>query len=305
MDYKIEELLPILEKLTFQYTSGDSTSITYETARNLMEAIIYCIDKYYQEITSMQFDNNEFYKAECDKNDYEKKEGKFIVEIKEKVEAEIAYKLGLDAVIGKVLKAKELYNEILEDFRNFGCRILEDTILDGIPVFFLRYDPKFKPQDHLLTLDYPTVRTINGLCGIDAVYLYLQHIKIENNFLKAFANQEVEQLLERVMPDYKKLYYDNIAYAVLIAMVGCMIANKSVGKLHLTDKDLLVIEKYFKDDNVESASKKITALFTIAFKNVFHDDGEMERYFYCLGNDYAVRILNGIKCNSLHNIFYV
>ncbi len=43
MEYKMEELLPIVEELAQKYTSGESSSITYERAAYLMEGILYCL----------------------------------------------------------------------------------------------------------------------------------------------------------------------------------------------------------------------------------------------------------------------
>ena len=43
MEYRLEELLPAAAGLTEKYTSKESSSITYETAQMLMEAVIYCI----------------------------------------------------------------------------------------------------------------------------------------------------------------------------------------------------------------------------------------------------------------------
>ena len=43
MDYTMEELLPVVGKLTEKYTSLSSTSVTYETAQQLMGAVLYCL----------------------------------------------------------------------------------------------------------------------------------------------------------------------------------------------------------------------------------------------------------------------
>ncbi len=43
MDYEMEELVPIVGKLAEEYTAYESTSITYEKAEQLMEAVLYCI----------------------------------------------------------------------------------------------------------------------------------------------------------------------------------------------------------------------------------------------------------------------
>ena len=43
MNYSVEELMPVFEKLAEKYAGYESTSITYEKAEQLMEAVIYCI----------------------------------------------------------------------------------------------------------------------------------------------------------------------------------------------------------------------------------------------------------------------
>lgn len=43
MNYELTELVPIVGRLAEKYTSGESTSITYEKAEQLMEAVLYCI----------------------------------------------------------------------------------------------------------------------------------------------------------------------------------------------------------------------------------------------------------------------
>ena len=43
--YEMEELVPLVAKLSEKYTSKESTSVSYETARQLMEAVMYCINE--------------------------------------------------------------------------------------------------------------------------------------------------------------------------------------------------------------------------------------------------------------------
>lgn len=43
MNHTMEELVPVVSWLAERYTQKDSTSVTYETAEMLMEAVIYCI----------------------------------------------------------------------------------------------------------------------------------------------------------------------------------------------------------------------------------------------------------------------
>jgi hypothetical protein len=43
MQFELKDLVPIVAKLTENYTSKESTSITYEKAQQLMDAVVYCI----------------------------------------------------------------------------------------------------------------------------------------------------------------------------------------------------------------------------------------------------------------------
>ena len=45
-EYKMEELIPIVADLVKKYTGNESTSVTYEKAQQLMDAVIYCIKEY-------------------------------------------------------------------------------------------------------------------------------------------------------------------------------------------------------------------------------------------------------------------
>lgn len=279
MEYSIEELLPVVEELTKKYTSNESSSVTYETARMLMGAVLYCIE-------------------ECPIDG-----GNELLFVNEKLNAKIAYQRGYDLVVAKAYKAKEIYENILEEFHDFQCRNCGDTILKGIPQFFLRYDPKFNPQDHLLTLDYPTIKPINTICGVDAIYQYLCNIKIEWDFLNAFDTKGIENLLERIVFDYKNLYFDNISNVVLLTALGCILVKKPVGKLEIQKNDVELIKRYFEKDNEESAEEKIRMLISKLFENGFRGNKEMEKYFLNTSKDHAIRILNGIQKSSLNGVF--
>jgi hypothetical protein len=280
MEYSIEELIPIVDKLAGKYTSNESSSVTYETAKMLMEAVLYCIEEY-------------------------RKDSGQELAVNEKLDAAIAYQHGYDMVIAKVYKAKEIYEYILEEFNDYQCRNCSDTIIKGIPAFFINYDPKFKPQDHLLTLDYPAMIPLNALCGVDAIYRYLCNIKTEWDFLSAFPAERIEYLLERIITDYKNLYFDNISYAVLLTCLGCIVAEKPVGMLELQTNALKLIQSHFAGDNTEKAEQKIRMLISQLVRNGFSGNSEMEEYFLNTSNDYAVRIVNGIRHHSLNGVFYL
>lgn len=191
MEYRMEQLIPIVAELTERYTSKESSSVSYDTAQSLMEAVLYCMD-------------------ECIRD------GQAIMDPAHLPEESALYRRGAGLVIQKTYKAKQIYEAILPSFEDYGCINYRDTILKGIPEFFVRYDPVFYPARHLLTLDYPLLNGNPKLLGIDLILEYLKGIWIEMRFLDTFDPNFVRNLLEQESPEYRELCLDNLCSPVLL-----------------------------------------------------------------------------------------
>ena len=198
MNFSVEELLPVVGKLAEKYTGWESTSITYEKAEQLMEAVLYCI-------------------REMDGQ----REG---LVSQEKMSAEMAYELGYQCVVEKVKETLDLYHKILPDFSFYENRCLRDTFLKGIPEFFRWYDVKFEPQNTILTLDYPVLVDLSGCSGIDRIHKYLACIHVEQKFLQRFPEEEVIHILSRYNKHHRDMI-ENICDFVLLDIAKKMVAE--------------------------------------------------------------------------------
>ena len=181
--YSMEELVPVVADLSFKYTGGDSTSITYEKADQLMEAVLYCI-------TLTEMGNTLNVPS---------------LSGKDKLSAREAYKAGFELLKLKVKEALNLYNEILENFDDYDNRCLHDTFIKGMPEFFKRYDIFFAPQDAILLFDYPVLTDLTNLCGVLKAQTFLKCIKAEQGFLKGFDRNYVISLLSEYDCEYKEM----------------------------------------------------------------------------------------------------
>lgn len=187
MEYEPDKLLPLWQKLAAKYTSYESTSLGYEKAAQLMEAVFYCLD---QREEGQQ------------ENNLTASEGQNSLEE--------AYEAGLCLAAKKVKEAKEIYDSVLAGFTDFGCRAMRDTVLMGMPAFFRNYDIRFAPQDHLLTLDYPVLGKAEGKKGIDLILDYLKAISLEQDFLNALPEAYCLAVLQQHCPDYRE-QFENLA----------------------------------------------------------------------------------------------
>ena len=93
MRYNIEELIPIVAKLAQGYTSKESTSISYEKAQQLMEAVIYCIHEGERDI--------------------------FLPVSKTDLAAEKMYEIGVKCVEEKTRKTLAQYNDLMTHFLSY------------------------------------------------------------------------------------------------------------------------------------------------------------------------------------------
>lgn len=171
MHYEVEELVPIVGRLAREYTGGESTSVTYEKAEQLMGAVLYCIRE-----------------AEGAGGEEGALAGR--------MSAVQAYEAGLSRVKEKVKAALALYHGILPEFDSYGNRCLEDTFLKGMPEFFKWYDVKFEPQNTIVTLDYPVLKDLSGDAGVDRIFGFLRCLRLEQRFLRRFPKEFVQKALD-------------------------------------------------------------------------------------------------------------
>ena len=179
--YSMEELIPIVAKLTEEFTAKESSSVTYERARQFMEAVIYCI-------------------GHAQNGDHAVAAGP--------LSATEAYEIGYAAVVEKVRKTIERYNELVKFFDHYGNQNYRDTVEKALSGFFLYYDAKFAPMDHIITMDYPVFGLDMELEGIDRIRAYMDAIWEEQIYLRQFPREEVIDRLRSFHPHYEREYFN-------------------------------------------------------------------------------------------------
>lgn len=284
MEYEMAQLLELTKQLSEQYTSKDSSSVTYETAGMLMEAVLYCIqeDRYREESAVLE---------------------RQMPAEREIPAAVTAYGRGYKAVLRKVNYARGLYEMMISDFEDYGCINYRDTITKGIPGFFVKYDAKYRPQDHILTLDYPVIggnairKGEHALCGIDLIYEYLKGIWSEKRFMAHFERQEIINMMHSLFGEYESLYLDNLCEPVLLNAAGCLIAQKPVKTLEVGRDGLCILENYFENCTAAQIAAKLKPCIAALTENA--------EWFRKIPILCAPYIENAVKNKNLEKIFQI
>lgn len=279
MRYRPEELLPLVKELSEKYTGKASTSITYEAAQQLMKAVLYCIQEYTLGA------------------------GKDVLCPGKKVSAREAYELGYALVLKKTQDARECYNQVAEHFDSYGNRAYEETFRKGIPEFFLWYDAKLKPQDHILTLDYPVLGDDVKACGIDRMYEYLWSIDQEQQFLARFPKAYVRTVNRERYPEYEE-YFVNVCQTPLRRILCCMLAEIDLTRTELSKEEYVQIEQALDMDEETGKGLKgrLEAALKLLVNQIYGGEEEMYQYLSRDLDDLAFELKNGIENHCLKEV---
>lgn len=276
MDDQMKELLPVISELAQQYTGCDSTSITYEKAQSLMEAILFCLREYSDSCADTLVSRD--------------------ISVKEQ------YITGRKLLSDKVEEIRKIWNEISIRFADFGVKCLCDTVQKGIPQFLKRYDIRYCPQDTILTLDYPVLTDCSDMAGADAVYAYMRAIRTEQMFLDAFDRNYIVRILEKYDSDYRDMI-DNICSIVLANMIGHIAIQKPLCDEAFQDEDYLQLSEMFEGKSVSDIENVVTAFIRKIVDRFYEKDMDMLAYLCCETKNIAVRIDTANRHGQLRRIF--
>lgn len=276
MDYQMEELLPIVSELAQKYAGYESTSITYEKAQSLMEAVLFCLSEY-----------NSSAKDSLVQRD---------ISVKEQ------YNIGAKLLSEKVENIRKIFNEISFQFEDFGVKCLYDTVQKGIPQFLKWYDIKFCPQNTILTLDYPLLIDCSSLTGADAVYKYIRAIQTEQMFLGKFDRNYVMLVLEKYNFEYRDMI-ENICSIVLTNIIGHIAIKKPFNDIDFLYGEYLQLSKIFAGKSIPDIENVVKDLIKKIVSQFYENDMDMLEYLCYETNNIAVRIYTANQHEQLSKIF--
>lgn len=268
--------MPIVSELAQKYTGCDHSSVTYEKAQMLMEAVVYCI------------------------NEDGRQEGNTLAA--KRIPAREAYENGRKIVADKVMELRTLYHALIPDFRDYGSICLQDTVRKGIPAFLEKYDFKYAPQETLLTLDYPILRNYGALSGIDLVLCYLRDIRLEQKFLHRMGDKYISKVLRKYHRDYEYLS-ENICDIVLQNVTGHMILDKPLEGQGFGQEELESLEEILSDKTEEQIRAYLLKAMERLIAEYYDNDDCLLTYLSGGLSDIVTRIRYHTENHCLGQLF--
>jgi hypothetical protein len=210
-----EILYLLLEERIRRYTMGDSSSIPVDTARRLLESILYCLDV----------------QIRAGKN-----------ALPDTAPMKARWQSGVDASKRIAKRARLLLLQAQRTpppLTNTGyC----DT-LSALPAFFSNYDPDFFAQEIPCSFDYPLCQPVSEeVLGAEYMQDYLRRLLAESAFLRVFSAETLRALYENYYIDYVDLLVNLYLPAAEMATL-CALAGAPVRGLILTPEQLLSLNQ--------------------------------------------------------------
>ncbi|WP_349674539.1 DUF6179 domain-containing protein [Lacrimispora sp.] len=274
--------MPVVAKLAARYTSNESTSISYDKARQLMGAVIYCIEEYENAAAGLRD----------------------LVTAHSTVSADTAYRQGYEILIEKVKKIQQEYNLMMKEFEFYGNRCCYDTFQKGMPEFFLYYDARFHPMNHILTLDYPVLVSLEPRSGADLMEVYVRSAHLEQSFLQKLPEAYIMHVLNAYSGDHGELII-NLASIVIRNVLGCRIAGKSIdlngySSIEMERLKLFISEKT-REELEEQLKKYIDELMDFAYEG----NKELGSYLKEDVRNFSFELQHGLNYNCFQAMLAV
>lgn len=273
MEYTLEQLIPVVAMLFRKFTSGESTSVTYERANSLLEAVLYCI-------------------GECESGN--------APAVKNGISAEAAYHMGYEMVVERVKQTRVKYNDMIVHFDAYGNENYYDTVTKALPGFFLYYNVRFAPQENLITMDYPTLLPVEDKSGIRAIEKYVAYISLEQKFLGSFPTGYVKEVLRKFHKSYQKLFC-NLCRILLRNMLGHMLIGMGTEQEEgETEYEMLkqVVSRY----SGKQLETVLEAVLCRSVREKWKNDIELEEYLKADMADFATELVTAVENDSLKKV---
>lgn len=272
-----EELTQAAARLAFSWSGADSTSVSYEKAEELLEAVLYCL------------------------KEWEGQEG--LVCREKRIGVWEAYQSGKQIAVQKVERLKNLYHERLLDFPDYGLACLRDMIR-AIPGFLRWYDVRFAPQNTLLTLDYPVLAGLDGMTGIDKVLAYGQCLDCERTFLEKLEPGYVSEALLTYHPDYRELV-ENLCSMVLPGIMGHIMLKKPLSNRGFAAEEYSWLESMIGAREKEELEAFLNQIIGRMTETIYGGAKELREYLSQNAGEAALRMKHAAEWNTLNKIFRV
>ena len=210
-----EELYRLLSERIARYTMGDSASVPADTARRILESILYCLDLHRR---------------------FSAADAPGVSSLAERWQA------GVREAKRIAKRAKLLLLQAQRTPPPLTNIAYCDT-MDALPSFFAAYDADFFAQEIPCSFDYPLSHPVSEtLLGAEYMQDFLRRLLAESSLLRAFSSEAISALYARYYIDYADLLVNLFLPAAEMATL-CALAGEDARALSLSSAGMAQVSR--------------------------------------------------------------
>lgn len=276
-----DQLTELLSQKAGELTGGTSSSISVETAGELMSSMTFVAG-----VRLKEYERPE-HAAEAVR---ERRIGDLFQE-------------GLDSVHCKVSRVRSVHRRVTDGLFETPSVYYRSTVEDGINAFFRLYDPETGAHKLHITVDYPAFRGRPQLDGIEFIEQYLSYIEAEDYFCRLFRPEDVHRLMCGITPDYPSCPV-NIFEPVMMAAVGLVICGRNVRPLELCMEDISRLSKVFHAKSLMETSMYIEKAVRLMDRELGMSRSSL-RYAVSCVPQMAMTVREAVRNGTLDKVFVI
>ena len=270
-------LVDLLAWQTRKYTKGESTSVTVETAQELLSSLRYTLAIVTEE-TGMPYKQ-------------------LLTE-----ELPLLIRQGQAMLQDRLEQTQRLYAAVCQTALDIRNGYYADT-LRGIGEYFKRYDLYFFAHLKPPCIDYPLLLAADeSLQGLDFTEQYLKRVLTENLFLRRFDGSAVRELLSAVDGDIEEAYL-NLSEQPLINAIGLALLGRDTRRLRAGDTEREEITARLQDKTREQRRRLLRGAVRDLCGSLRITDEWSRGYLTMFADSLLPRLDMALAAGDMSNVF--
>lgn len=270
-------LVDLLAWQARKYTKGESTSVTVETAQELLSSLRYTIAVVTEE-TGMPYK-------------------RLLTE-----ELPPLIRHGQAILQDRLEQTKRLYAAVCQTAPDIRNGYYADT-LRGIGEYFKRYDLYFFAHLKPPCIDYPLlIAADESLQGMDFTEQYLKRVLTENLFLRRFDSCAVWEILSEVDSDIEEAYL-NLCEQPLINAMGLALLGRDARRLRAGDTEREEITARLQDKTREQRRRFLRGAVLDICGSLHITDEWSRGYLTMFADSLLPRLDAALAAGDVSNVF--
>lgn len=284
------QLVELLAGRFNRWTGGFSSSVPVETGQSIQQSVFYTIGYYLKGLPDV----------ECA---LEALKGNPLKEL---------FLLGKKLIESNLAEANELLRSIQKDRFSTDVLAYNDTLDEGLPIFFSSYDTDYGAHETPASVDYPLGNDRMNLTGIEYISEYLRKLRLENEFCAHFPEEEILCLLRGYDRQYKELLF-NIYELVLINAVGCLLIDQTENgkneksgneiRLRISDLGRQYLQRELSPLTAGKIDRLVNEAISLLCRVLSLSDGQLINYLAASAANLKSRLKSALETDSLEHLF--